>query len=123
MNRPSKEQLDACGAALVEALGSGAVKTDADALADYGRDESDLGTTPADLVVLPRTTAEVSRVLRIAREHRVPFTPCGARSGKSGGSLPVTGGVVLSLERMNAIRRSPPRTWWRWWSRGSSPAI
>jgi len=104
MNRPSKEQLDACRAALVEALGSAALKTDADALSDYGRDESDLGTTPADLVVLPRTTAEVSRVLKIAREHRVPVTPCGARSGKSGGSMPVHGGVVLSVERMNAIK-------------------
>ncbi len=59
---------------------------------------------PADLVVLPRTTAEVSRVLRIAREHRVPVTPCGARSGKSGGSMPVQGGVVLSVERMNTIQ-------------------
>ena len=104
MNRPSKEQLDGCRAALVEALGSAALKTDADALSDYGRDESDLGTTPADLVVLPRTTAEVSRVLKIAAEHRVPVTPCGARSGKSGGSMPVHGGVVLSVERMNAIK-------------------
>jgi len=75
MNRPSKEQLDGCRAALVEALGSAALKTDADALSDYGRYESDLGTPPADLVVLPRTTAEVSRVLKIAAEHRVPVTP------------------------------------------------
>src|SRR5215469_2342330 len=104
MNRPSKQQLEACRAALVEALGSAALKTDADALSDYGRDESDLGTTPADLVVLPRTTAEVSRVLKIAREHQVPVTPCGARSGKSGGSMPVHGGIVLSVERMNAIK-------------------
>ena len=83
---------------------AGTLKTDPDALSDYGRDESDLGTTPADLVVLPRTTAEVSRVLKIAREHRVPVTPCGARSGKSGGSMPVHGGIVLSVERMNAIK-------------------
>ena len=38
MNRPSKQQLDACRAALVDALGSAALKTDADALSDYGRD-------------------------------------------------------------------------------------
>ena len=104
MNRPSRRQLDACRAALLEALGAPALKTDPDALSDYGKDESDLGTTPADLVVLPRTTAEVSAVLKIARAHRVPVTPCGARSGKSGGSMPVEGGIVLSVERMNAIR-------------------
>ena len=104
MNRPSREQLESCRAALAEALGSGALKTDPDALSDYGRDESDLGTTPADLVVLPRTTAEVSRVLKIARQFRVPVTPCGARSGKSGGSMPVHGGIVLSVERMNTIK-------------------
>src|SRR5262249_44264693 len=104
MNRPGKEQLEACRAALAEALGPSALKTDPDVLSDYGKDESDLGTTPADLVVLPRTTEEVSRVLKIARAHRVPVTPSGARSGKSGGSMPVLGGVVLSIERMNTIR-------------------
>jgi glycolate oxidase len=81
------------------------LRTDADALADYGRDESDLGTTPADLVVLAETTAQVSHVLRTAQAHGVPVTPCGARSGKSGGSMPIEGGVVLSLERMKAIKR------------------
>src|SRR4029453_8237204 len=47
---------------------------------------------------------EVSGVLKIAREHRLPVTPCGARSGKSGGSMPVNGGIVLSVERVDAIK-------------------
>jgi glycolate oxidase len=105
MSRPSRPQLEGCLRALSSALAPGQLRTDGDALADYGRDESDLGTTPADAVVLAETTAQVSHVLRTAQAHGVPVTPCGARSGKSGGSMPVEGGVVLSLERMKAIKR------------------
>jgi glycolate oxidase len=104
MKRATPEQIEGCRRALLEALGSGALRTDADALGDYGRDESDMGTTPADLVVLPSTTAQVSLVLRTARAHQIPVTPCGARSGKSGGSMPLLGGISLSLERMKAIK-------------------
>ena len=105
MSRPTRAQLDACRRAFLEVLSEKQLRSDADALADYGRDESDLGTTPADLVVLAETTAQVSHVLRTAQAHGVPVTPCGARSGKSGGSMPIDGGVVLSLERMKAIKR------------------
>ena len=103
--RPTAAQLEACTGELAKALKPDQLRTDAQALADYGRDESDLGTTAADLVVLAETTAQVSQVLRITQAHQVPVTPCGARSGKSGGSMPVDGGVVLSLERMKAIKR------------------
>ncbi len=103
--RPTAAQLEACTRELAKALKPDQLRTDAQALADYGRDESDLGTTAADLVVLAETTAQVSQVLRTTQAHQVPVTPCGARSGKSGGSMPVDGGVVLSLERMKAIKR------------------
>ena len=73
-------------------------------LADYGRDESPLGPYPADAAVLPRTTEEVAAVLRLCAEHRIPVTPRGAGSGMVGGALPVRGGVVLSVETMQAIR-------------------
>lgn len=105
MSRPSRAQVEACLRALSTALGPTQLRTDAASLEDYGRDESDLGTTPADAVVLAETTAQVSHVLRTAQAHHVPVTPCGARSGKSGGSMPLDGGLVLSLERMKAIKR------------------
>jgi glycolate oxidase len=105
VSRPTRKQLEAFTRELATGLGPHQLRTDADALSDYGHDESDLGTTPADLVVLAESTAQVSHVLRTAQVHRVPVTPCGARSGKSGGSMPVDGGVVLSLERMKAIKR------------------
>jgi glycolate oxidase len=80
------------------------VSGDADQLAAYGRDESDSGEFPPHLVVFPKDAAQVSHVLRTCQSLRVPVTPCGARSGKSGGSLPLQGGVAMSLEQMNRIK-------------------
>src|SRR5437762_1691684 len=57
-----------------------------------------------DAVVRPRSTGSVSRTLRFANQHRIPVTPRGAGFGYVGGCVPVRGGIVLSLERMNRVR-------------------
>ena len=80
------------------------VRREEDVLAAYARDESDSGVYPPDVVVFPESTAQVSAVFKGCAAHGVPVTPCGARSGKSGGSLPLKGGVAVSLERLNRIR-------------------
>ena len=84
-------------------LGEIPTRDDAETRAVYGHDESDTADFPPDLVVFARSRAEVQQVLRACMKHRVPVTPVAARSGKSGGSLPLSGGVSLSLERMNRI--------------------
>jgi glycolate oxidase len=56
-----------------------------------------------DLVVRPLTTEEVSRVLAIANRHGIPVTPRGAGSGRTGGSVPLKGGISLALDRMTRI--------------------
>lgn len=69
----------------------------------YSYDSSPVALTTAnkpDLVVRPRTTDEVSRVMKIAFEQGIPVTPRGASSGRSGGSIPLQGGIVLTLDRM-----------------------
>jgi len=53
--------------------------------------------------VRPGDTGEVSAVMRLASEHRIPVTPQGSRTGLSGGAHPVLGGIALSTERMNGI--------------------
>jgi glycolate oxidase len=58
---------------------------------------------PADLVVLPGTTAEIAQLARLCDETRTPLVPRGAGTGYSGGAVPVRGGIVLSLERLNRI--------------------
>jgi glycolate oxidase len=72
----------------------------------YSYDSSFIPLLPAnspELVVRPVTTAEVSTVMAIANEHAIPVTPRGAASGRTGGSIPVRGGISLTLDRMTKI--------------------
>ncbi|MEW6365678.1 MAG: FAD-linked oxidase C-terminal domain-containing protein [Acidobacteriota bacterium] len=79
------------------------VLTDEESLAQYGHDETEDLRFPPSVVVKPRTTEEVSAIMRLANEERVPVTPRGAGTGLSGGALAVEGGIVLSIELMNRI--------------------
>jgi glycolate oxidase len=88
--------------ALVTELGRAHVLTDPDACAAYAADAFGHGRTP-DVVARPRDTAEVSAVLRLCAAHRVPTTVRGAGTGYTGGAVPLHGGVVLSVERLNQI--------------------
>jgi len=56
-----------------------------------------------ELVVLPGSAAEVRTVLRLAAARRVPVVARGAGTGHSGGALPVAGGILLVLSRLNRI--------------------
>src|ERR1043166_9251580 len=56
-----------------------------------------------DLVVFPRTTEDVSAIVRLAREFGVPFVGGGAGTGLSGGAIPREGGVMIAFARMNRI--------------------
>ena len=69
----------------------------------HGSDETEDLVFVPDVVVEPVTTEEVSRVLSWAFRHDVAVTAAGARTGLSGGALPVQGGIALSLRRMNQI--------------------
>lgn len=61
-----------------------------------------------DVAVAPATTDEVAAVLRLANEHGIPVVPRGAGSGLAGGTVPLAGGIVLNLARMNRIREISP---------------
>jgi glycolate oxidase len=56
-----------------------------------------------DVVVHPGAADEISRIVRLANARRIPILPRGAGSGFTGGSLPIHGGIVLVLTRMNRI--------------------
>jgi glycolate oxidase len=68
----------------------------------YGYDATDYAQMP-DVVAFPGSAAEISEILKLANEHRFPVTPRGAGTGRSGGSVPIRGGLVLVLTRMNRI--------------------
>jgi len=56
-----------------------------------------------DLVAFPRTTQDVSAIVRIAQEFQVPFVGRGAGTGLSGGAIPREGGILIAFARMNRI--------------------
>jgi len=56
-----------------------------------------------EAVVRPASASEIALILKLANRERIPVTPRGAGSGLSGGAVPIHGGVVLSVDRMNRI--------------------
>ena len=83
--------------------GTGNVLADKEKTEAYSRDETDAATygSMPEVVVLPRSTEQVARLVKLANEERIPITPRGAGSGLSGGAIPQLGGIVVSLEKMN----------------------
>ena len=71
---------------------------------DFSRDEMPIyGTHMPDLVVQPRSTEEVAAVMKICYENTIPVTPRGAGTGLAGGAVPLLGGVLLDMSKMNRI--------------------
>ncbi|MBQ6314864.1 MAG: FAD-binding oxidoreductase [Mogibacterium sp.] len=83
---------------------SGHVYTGEDISPDYARDEMPIyGTRMPDLAVQPRSTEEVAAVMKICYENNIPVTPRGAGTGLAGGAVPLLGGVLLDISKMNRI--------------------
>ena len=86
-----------------KAISDNNVFLDDKTLDEYSHDETeDLKFYPS-IVLKPNNTNEISAILKYCNERIIPVTPCGARTGLSGGSLPIMGGVVLSTENLNSI--------------------
>lgn len=56
-----------------------------------------------DAVVFPQNTAQISEIMKIASRYRIPVVPRGAGTGMTGGVVPLAGGIVLALTRLNHI--------------------
>jgi glycolate oxidase len=96
---PVLEQVEAFRAI----VGDPYVFVDSEVLHQYSHDETeDLHYLP-DVVIKPQTAEEISAILKICNQYKIPVTPRGAGTGLSGGALPHLGGVLLSVERMNSI--------------------
>ena len=79
------------------------VFVDEEVLNNYAHDETeDLHYLP-DVVLKPGSAEEISAILKICNQYKIPVTPRGAGTGLSGGALPHLGGVLLSTERLNKI--------------------
>lgn len=87
------------------ALGENATLiSDPEITATYSKDQAPFALhEPAALVLLARTTEEVSKAVRYANTHNIPVVARGAGSGLSGGANATSASLVISLEKMNAI--------------------
>jgi glycolate oxidase len=76
---------------------------DPEGMERYTHDETEDLRYHPEVVLKPKNAEEISRIMRLCHENLIPVTPRGAGTGLSGGALAVHGGVVLSMERLNAI--------------------
>jgi len=89
---------------LERALGPSKLKTDPDDCAAFLRDESEAEGTLPDAVVLAEGPEDVLAALAVARQAEVPITPRAGGTGRTGGAVPVAGGIVLSVLGMKRIK-------------------
>ncbi|MCM3146301.1 FAD-linked oxidase C-terminal domain-containing protein [Brevibacillus sp. MER 51] len=74
-----------------------------EALVAYSYDATPMQQALPDVVVMPQSTAEIQQVMRVVARHHIPIVTRGAGSNLCGGTIPVGGGIVLVLSRMNQI--------------------
>ncbi len=87
---------------LRDIVGAEYVRTDEASLATYGQDGLKRGQR-AEIVAIPGSTSEVAAIAEACSAQRVPLVVRGGGTGYSGGSVPLHGGVTLSMERFNRI--------------------
>jgi glycolate oxidase len=77
--------------------------TDFEQRKEYGHDETEDLNFPPSAVLKPMSVDEVSKIMRFCYEHEIPVSPSGARTGLSGGALPIHSGILISMEKFNRI--------------------
>src|SRR5580658_5237132 len=88
---------------LTQILGPSNVLTEKEDLIPYSFDGTAVLKQMPRAVAFPRDAAEVSAVLRLAGRHRLPVVTRGSGTGLSGGSVPVQGGLVLCLVKLDKV--------------------
>lgn len=88
---------------LSQIVGEGNTSTSVADLYTYGFDASIHHKSP-EVIVRPRTTEEVSSIVKLARREKIPIVPRGGGTGLCGGAVPLHGGIVLDMTRMNTIK-------------------
>ena len=90
-------------AKLQEITGVSFVFTDDETRNSYGHDETEDFVFPPHVVVKPASAREISAIVKIANDYKIPVVPIGGRTGLSGGALSIHGGIAISTERLNRI--------------------
>lgn len=90
-------------ARLRDIVGESWFKDDMESLVSYSYDATPMQQSLPDGVVFPVTTKQVSDILKLANEHRIPIVGRGAGSNLCAGTVPVEGGLVMVMNRMNKL--------------------
>jgi len=90
-------------ASVEKIVGREFVFSDEETRKHYGHDETEDYVFPPAIVVKPANPHEISAILKLADEHKIPVTAIGGRTGLSGGALSIHQGIGLSVERLNKI--------------------
>lgn len=90
-------------------VGEQYVFVDEESLSNYAHDETENLHFPPEVVVKPRTTEEISHIMKLCNDAIIPVTPRGAGTGLAGAALADKGGVLLSTERLNSILKIDER--------------
>jgi glycolate oxidase len=104
VNLPSRAAVDRARAELERRLGPSKVLTGADACAAYATDDSGIEGRPPDAVVIAASAEDVTATLAIAEAYDVPVTPRAGGTGRTGGAVPVAGGIVLATHALASIK-------------------
>ena len=89
--------------ALCQIVGDESVLVGSEEMEPYSHDEVVGLWAAPEVVVRAASVGQVAEILKLAQRESVPVTPRGAGYGLSGGAVPIHGGIVLTLERMNRI--------------------
>jgi glycolate oxidase len=87
---------------LIEIVGKENFTDQLEELVPYSYDAS-MNVHRPDAAVWPESTEQVSQIVKFANEHRIPLIPRGAGTSLSGGVIPIKGGIIIDLSRMNHI--------------------
>ncbi len=90
-------------AALRAIVGDGKVIVEEEALEPYSHDEVPGLRAAPEVAVKPENAQQIAAIFKLAQREKIPVTPRGAGYGLSGGAVPMRGGIVLSLEKMDRI--------------------
>lgn len=104
LSRPSAAALDKAKSLLDKALGPSKVQTSLAERERYRTDDSDVPGTVPDIVVVAENAGDIARALEVAAQAEVPITPRGAGTGRTGGAVPLAGGIVLLTMGMASIK-------------------